>query len=182
MMKIVSPKLFYWFRRASGLFFLFAFSCYYGQMTLVGDVVIVSSNDNSTVYISPETYVHNSEIGKRNKGSKTVNIVTKTFKKKKNTDQKLAAPKGRKSTPACQYDYTPGQAKDIFISATVTKTAFTNSNHHNTKKHLTPLIKWDSANIFPLAISKTFTKEIGKEFESPHHSFKVRPPPISSAI
>lgn len=175
MMKIPSPKLSYLFRRAFGLFFIFVFSFHYGQMTLIGNVYVVEKND-SAVYVSPETSVCHSKNISKKKDSKSINVVIKSFRKRKKKDQKLSKSKIHSSKFVSQNQYLPLQTEETLKAETVLKTASLSSNDYH-KKYIDLNINLFSDKSYKLETLHKISKTIEIHLIYFNRQFSIRPPP-----
>lgn len=175
MMTIKSSGLFYLFRRVFVLLCLMVLSCYYGQVTLVGDVVVINNTQDSAIYISGGTYVYHLKTSEK-QIHKKVCKTPKTVTIKSTIPAKSASAKNQQAESL--YHYKSGRNNDTLASTSASKTCFTSNNDHY-KKLFTSIIIWDSATAFSLFGFETFPKKVQREIEFPKYSFRIRPPPAT---
>ncbi|WP_133943573.1 hypothetical protein [Epilithonimonas xixisoli] len=176
MMKIERPELFYLFRRAFGLFFLFAVNIFsYAQITAIGNVKIIDNSNISPTYITSGTYVFDSgktTFKKKALSKKFRKITSKANKKVKfPIASKLKAKKYR-----FDYQYFPKEDADTFFSTPTAKTTCPNTNNLNYKfSHL--LTNWTLVQTFLKSGEKTTPSTSDYNLSYHLNSQRVRPPP-----
>ena len=179
MMKIKSPELFYWFRRAFGFFLLFAINSYSAQVSLVGDVVIVDNTEHPDVHIATGTYIHGFGNTEKDKGNK--DVIREAVAKKKDSVAKPSVSKKRHAEPVYAHHYAPVHNKEILSSASPTKIALTTNNDHHKKQLI--LVHTSHPTIsYRLTVYETFDKIEAIKLEYSDRHFRIRPPPPLNTI
>lgn len=175
MMGITSTELFYIFRRVSVLFFMLVFYCFHGQITLLGDVVVV--NDKDSAHFSSSLPTHHVEIPVRDKKhSISTNTSATGSKRKKSTAKDLSADTGE-SKKVYTHRYLPAPSKEnLLTSVSASKTVFSSNNEYP-KKHLLFIYHRHSAGIFDSSTLNDFTIIFDCDLQNSCHFLKIRPPP-----
>lgn len=173
IMTIGSLQLFYLFRRALGLFSLFALIYFNAQVSLVGNVVVIDHSQDS-VYIAAGTYVCHLPKPEKQTQTKTVTKITKTVTVKSKVPAKLVS--GNNGRTESTYHYTSRHTEDALASFSDHKTGCSGSTDHY-RKHFISIMMWDSTKALSFFCSQisTITAQIQTKFLD--FSLRIRPPP-----
>lgn len=173
IMTIGSLKLFYLFRRALGLFSLFALTYFNAQVSLVGNVVVIDHSQDS-IYIAAGTYVYHLPKPEKRTQTKTVTKITKMVTVKSKASAKLVSANNDRTVFA--YHYTSRDQEHSLASLSDDKAGCAGSTDHH-RKHFISIMMWDSAKALFFFCSQISTITAQIQTKSLDFSLRIRPPP-----